>query len=323
MFVTHVLRSLVSPLRPVEVLDLCAAPGGKSTAALSVLPPGSRLTANEPIRQRARVLSENIQKWGWPNCIVTNCYPREIGKSRQRFDVVIADVPCSGEGMFRKDPKAIEEWSSKHVDQCWRLQRDIVSDIWGCLKPGGLMVYSTCTFNTLENEENVRWICKELDAELLAVETKPEWQVTGSLLPDFHGPVYRFIPGVSRGEGLFMAVMRKGSESMDSNPSTMTPEKGGKEPGTLQGIESCLPLSFSQALAYLRGEALTLPPETPRGIVGVSFMGHTLGTVKNIGSRANNLYPKEWRIKTTHIPDYYTPILIPNSQKYEAIPESA
>jgi len=282
MFVSHVLRQYVH--QPVTMLDLCAAPGGKSTAAIASLPEGSVLTANEPIRQRANILSENIQKWGYPGCTVTNRYPKDFRKEGRRFDVILCDVPCSGEGMFRRDEATIGEWSMKNVEQCWRLQRDIVSDAWECLNDGGLLIYSTCTFNTKENEENVSWIIGQFGAQVLPVETQPEWNITGSLLDGFTEPVYRFIPGITRSEGLFVCVMCK---------PTPAP----------------IPLTYPQAIAYLRGEALTLPDDTPRGIVEVSFMGHTLGQVKNIGTRANNLYPKEWRIKTTHIPTDYEAIL--------------
>ncbi len=282
MFVSHVLRQHVH--QPVTMLDLCAAPGGKSTAAIASLPEGSVLTANEPIRQRANILSENIQKWGYPGCTVTNRYPKDFRKEGRRFDVILCDVPCSGEGMFRRDEATIGEWSMKNVEQCWRLQRDIVSDAWECLNDGGLLIYSTCTFNTKENEENVSWIIGQFGAQVLPVETQPEWNITGSLLDGFTEPVYRFIPGITRSEGLFVCVMRKPAPAP-------------------------VPLTYPQAIAYLRGEALTLPDDTPRGIVEVSFMGHTLGQVKNIGTRANNLYPKEWRIKTTHIPTDYETIL--------------
>ena len=126
-----------------------------------------------------------------------------------KFDLILCDVPCSGEGMFRKDESTIREWSPQQVEKCWQLQREIVSDAWACLNEGGFLIYSTCTFNTKENEENIRWILNEYDAEVLKVEIKPEWNITGSLLEGFQEPVYRFIPGISRREGLFVCVLRK------------------------------------------------------------------------------------------------------------------
>jgi 16S rRNA C967 or C1407 C5-methylase (RsmB/RsmF family) len=331
MFVTHVLRSLFPDLsacvpsetsdqRPgaLFTLDLCAAPGGKSTAMRSVLPADSILVSNEPIANRAQILLENITKWGWPNCIVTNSYPKDFRKAKTQYDVILCDVPCSGEGMFRKDPATIGEWSLQNVEKCWRLQREIVDDAWACLKPGGLLIYGTCTFNIKENEENVRWIRDTFDAEILEIPTDPSWHITGSLLAGFDAPVYRFIPGITRSEGLFMAVLRKKCNS-GPGPSiknfTSGPDPRGKKcnlgPGpsikilqaeTAEGEFPKVETDYQEALRYLRGEALVLPPETPRGIVTVTYKGFALGPAKNIGNRANNLYPKAWRIKTTHLP---------------------
>ena len=326
MFVTHILRAVANSCVPsvasgiaesslftlhssLNVLDLCAAPGGKSTAMRTVLPEGSILVSNEPNPTRAQILLENITKWGWPDCIVTNNYPRDFRKAKAKFDLILCDVPCSGEGMFRKDPQAISEWSLQNVEKCWRLQREIVADAWECLNPGGLLIYSTCTFNIKENEENVRWIIDTYDAEPLTIPTDPSWNITGSLLPGFDAPVYRFIPGITRSEGLFVCVLHKFG-------GTEVRRYGGAryDYRQMKGLSILVPplhrtpvpptidLPYSDALKYLRGEALILPPDTPRGIVTVTYKGVPLGPVKNIGNRANNLYPKPWRIKTTHLP---------------------
>ena len=337
MFVTHILRtlftlpSLDSSLftlhsslltlhsslftlhsSPFTILDLCAAPGGKSTAMRTVLPEGSLLVSNEPIPTRAQILLENITKWGWPDCIVTNNYPRDFRKAKVQFDLILCDVPCSGEGMFRKDPATIGEWSPQNVEKCWRLQREIVADAWECLSPGGLLIYSTCTYNIKENEENVRWILETYDAEPVTIPTDPSWNITGSLLPGFDVPVYRFIPGITRSEGLFLCVLRKPTPILSPRerrlitPANLSKLKCIQPPSLGEGME--VGISYSDALRYLRGEALVLPPDTPRGIVTVTYRGVPLGPAKNIGSRANNLYPKPWRIKTTHLPS--TPVEI-------------
>ena len=319
MFLDEVLRQITQKGRFLlcTALDLCAAPGGKSTLLRSALPEDCVLYSNEPIRQRASILLENVTKWGYANHIVTNNYPRDYRASKLCFDVILCDVPCSGEGMFRKDEATIREWSPQNVEKCWQLQREIVADAWECLKPSGLLIYSTCTFNTKENEENVRWILENYDAEVLPIDIKPEWNITGSLLPGFDQPVYRFIPGITRSEGLFVCAIRKKGEP------TASKKKGSTErlkiltsdfrPQTSdlkhQPSDIQTELDYQQAIAYLRGEALVLPADTPRGIVEVTFMGHPLGPAKNIGTRANNLYPKEWRIKTTHIPNDYEAIL--------------
>ena len=310
MFISHILRQLVEA--PVRMLDLCAAPGGKSTAAIAALPEGSRLVSNEPNPTRAQILLENITKWGWPDCTVTNNYPRDFRKAKQQYDLILCDVPCSGEGMFRKDMQTISEWSPQNVEKCWRLQREIVADAWQCLVPGGILIYSTCTFNTKENEENIRWILEEYEAEVVDIPTEPSWGITGSLLEGFNAPVYRFIPGITRSEGLFVCVMRKSGKWKEESGKRKE-ERGKRIVPQHQGLNVCslqLPSStlrqdvpYSEALRYLRGEALVLPPDTPRSIVTITYRSIPLGPVKNIGNRANNLYPKPWRIKTTHLPE--------------------
>ena len=175
---------------PVKALDLCAAPGGKSTHLSALLPEGSLLLANEVISSRSRILAENLTKWGNPHTIVTNNDPKEIGGLSGFFDLVLADVPCSGEGMFRKDPAAIDEWSTANVRLCAERQRRIIADVWPALKPGGILVYSTCTYNKEENEENSSWICSELGGKIL------------------NGP-HRFFPHQTTGEGFFITALQK------------------------------------------------------------------------------------------------------------------
>lgn len=299
MFVTHILRQ--SGVCPQSALDLCAAPGGKSTALRSVLPPDCVLISNEPMGTRAQILLENVTKWGGTNHIVTNNYPRDFRKAKLKFDVILCDVPCSGEGMFRRDPNTISEWSPQNVEKCWQLQREIVTDAWECLNPGGLLIYSTCTFNTKENEENIRWILDNYDAQVLDIPVDPSWHITGSLLEGFNQPVYRFIPGITRGEGLFVCALRKAG-SLQPKPFNSKKVALKVLEAEFEKSDTSVDFDFSEALKYLRGEALTLPADTPRGIVTVTYKGIPLGPVKNIGNRANNLYPKPWRIKTTHLP---------------------
>ena len=325
MFVTHILRTLLTthstfhiPHSTLSALDMCAAPGGKSTALRTVLPEGSLLVCNEPIANRAQILLENITKWGWPDCIVTNNYPRDFRKSKATFDLILCDVPCSGEGMFRRDPATIGEWSLQNVEKCWRLQREIVADAWECLAPGGILIYSTCTFNTKENEENIRWILETYDAEALEIPTDPSWNITGSLLQGFEAPVYRFIPGITRSEGLFVCALKKrGRWNVEGGMRHVQSQKKLSENQELKVISFHIPpstfhteLTYPEALKYLRGEALVLPADTPRGIVNVTYRGIALGPVKNIGNRANNLYPKAWRIKTTHLPTEAQEVLV-------------
>lgn len=176
-------------LHAIRALDLCAAPGGKSTHLASLLGDDSLLISNEVMPQRAHILAENATKWGYGNMAVTNNRPADFGKLAGYFDLILTDVPCSGEGMFRKDEKAIEDWSPAYVLECAERQRSILTDVWPALKQDGLLIYSTCTFNKAENEDNIAWIAQELGAEIL--ESRHFY---------FH---------TDQSEGLFMAALRK------------------------------------------------------------------------------------------------------------------
>ena len=325
LFLDTVLRQYVHA--PVLALDLCAAPGGKATLMRAALPPGSMLVANEPDRRRANILLENMLKQGHPDVLVTHNYAGDFSKTNWTFDVILTDVPCSGEGLFRRDAAAMTEWSPDTVRFCQKRQRRILQEIWPCLRPGGLLIYSTCTFNTHENEENVRFVCDELGARVLPVPTAPEWDITGSLLAGWEQPVYRFIPGITKSEGLFMAVLQKNGMCDSVVPRSEAVrryahghklihvlsdgvadyEQKGKEkiPSAAQALSIAtgreqfarVELSLEQARRYLHRESFALPPGTPRGFVVVSYRGQALGFMKNLGERANNLYPKNWAVR--------------------------
>lgn len=325
MFLDYVVRQCVQG--PVSALDLCGAPGGKSTLLRAALPEGSFLVSNEPDRRRANILLENILKQGHPDVLVTHNFAHEFAKTNLVFDVILSDVPCSGEGLFRRDAATIAQWSLQNVHFCQERQRKILRDIWPCLRAGGLLIYSTCTFNTRENEENVRWICEELGAEMVPVTIPPDWQITGSLLTGFHAPVYRFIPGITQSEGLFMAVLRKTSPGPQyatlptslrvqakrarilhvlSDAISAEEQKGNEKiPSAAQALSIIttsekyprVELTLEQAQRYLHRESFVLPPATPRGFVVVTYQNYALGFMKNVGDRANNLYPKNWAIK--------------------------
>ena len=385
MFVEQVLRKYTGDT-PLKMLDLCAAPGGKSTHARSVLPVGSLLVANEVMRNRSQILAENLIKWGYPDVVVTNNDPADFTKITSYFDIILTDVPCSGEGMFRKDPVAIDEWSEENVETCWQRQRRIIKDIWPALKPGGILIYSTCTYNTLENEENVQWIIDNFDAEVLSIPTPAEWNITGNLLTGTNFPVYRFIPSRTRGEGFFLAAIRKVDDESsadifakkENNKNKKNKKTSGKKAlnndkellakasqwlnnadnyslliddnavkaipsiyindidllksslrvindgisvADIKGHDliphhslamSCecntevfdtFEVSYEQAIAYLRKETIILPQSISKGFVLLRYKNVPLGFVKNIGNRANNLYPQEWRIRSGYLPN--------------------
>ncbi|MBR5695355.1 MAG: rRNA cytosine-C5-methyltransferase [Paludibacteraceae bacterium] len=205
MFVEQVYRQFIDTEAPV-VLDLCAAPGGKSTHLASLLGGKGWLVSNEVMRNRVNILRENIIKWGAPNVTVTNNDPADFGKLTGLFDLILVDAPCSGEGMFRKDEQAVEEWSPENVRFCAERQRRILADIFPALSEGGILIFSTCTYNEEEDEQNVHWIAEELGAEILRIETDPAWNVTET------DAGYHFYPHKTRGEGFFLSALRKTEE---------------------------------------------------------------------------------------------------------------
>ncbi len=309
MYLAEMLRKYLGDdgKQPIAALDLCAAPGGKSTLLAAHLPERSLLVSNEPIRKRASVLAENILKWGYPNCYVTQNYPSDFSHLHDAFHLILTDVPCSGEGMFRKDATAIREWSLENVRQCVERQRDILTNIVPTLKPGGLLIYSTCTFNRYEDEDQVRWLMSEYGFQLLEER--------------------HFFPGRDRGEGLYMAALRKLGEAETVSlrslktlnviahtadcDSPLLPQphlRGDESQNDVSMAEARLDLSYPQAISYLRREALHIP--APRGLVAVTYRGLPLGLAKSVVTRLNNLYPQEWRIRTTYnptepLPDFF------------------
>lgn len=218
MFLEQALKQTMDLSQPLTVLDLCAAPGGKSTHLLSLLSPESLLVTNETIRSRATILAENIQKWGYGNVVVTNNDPEDFQKLEGFFDVILVDAPCSGEGLFRKDQDAMKEWSEENASLCALRQQRIVNQIWPSLKKEGVLIYCTCTYNKKENEENIKWLLAEKKAESINLKTEKHWGIEEIHEGDFFG--YQFYPHQSKGEGFFLSVLRKKEEQHEIQPHT-------------------------------------------------------------------------------------------------------
>lgn len=201
MMLGKVFKQLDLPENPV-VLDLCAAPGGKSTLIASFLDQKGLLVSNEVIQARAKILKENLAKWGYGNTVVSNSDPKDFQRLPNFFDAIVIDAPCSGEGMFRKDPEARREWSEANVDLCSGRQKRIVMDVWSSLKPGGFLIYSTCTFNTQENEENVGWFREQLDCNILSADFSP-------FKTDRNQSGAYALPHLVESEGFYISVLQK------------------------------------------------------------------------------------------------------------------
>lgn len=317
----NLLERGLLPERPLA-LDLCAAPGGKTTSMINALPDGSTVVTNEVMPQRARILAENLQKWGYPEILVTGSPTSRLAAAAPgAFDLIAVDAPCSGEGMMRKDEDARLQWSPRLTASCAALQREILVDAVAMLRPGGIMIYSTCTFNRDENELNVEWLVNEYGLQPVDPEIPADFGIGREIGSSF--PALRFMPHLTRGEGLFAAMLRKPGESPAADRSKTLDSIRKKAKVILDGIPKTtlkgkleLPasqlalatdfqhgkypeaeLDLDTALRYLRHEAITLDPNAERGFVVVNYKGHPLGLVKNIGNRANNLFPAEWRIR--------------------------
>ena len=230
MFIEHVLQQFVA--RDSVVLDLCAAPGGKSTLISHYLGNEGLLVSNEVVRSRVFILSENIQKWGNGNTVVTHNQPIDFGvRLPNVFDCVLVDAPCSGEGMFRKDDGAIAEWSNDNVEACAARQQKILQDVWDTLRPGGILIYSTCTFNPIENEDNAKWIEETLGADVLKVPISSAWGITEGY------PGYHFYPHKTRGEGFYICVFRKHARGADVAVRPLVSRLPKMKPQTPQAVE--------------------------------------------------------------------------------------
>lgn len=276
MFVGHafrtLLRDIVKPAgRHLRVLDLCAAPGGKTTDLAASLREmyGDEfiLVSNEVMKARVGVLATNVALWGDPNVVVTSDDPRAFAALNGFFDVIVADVPCSGEGMFRKDEEAQKQWSEDNVALCEARQRRIVADVWPSLADGGLFIYSTCTFNRMENDLNVRWIAEELSARPVLHE-----DVLGGMPGVLKTALgYSLVPGFVEGEGQYCSALIKVGQPTVSYADAVT---GKKRNGTVknrrnEGPENLQSLFDRDVALSSRGETVIALPKHMKDDVSI------------------------------------------------------
>lgn len=364
MFLEQCVLQTADLTRPVKVLDLCAAPGGKSTLLQSLIPNDGLLVSNEVIKTRVNILVENLSKWGGSNIIVTNNDPRDFGRLENYFDLMVVDAPCSGSGLFRRDANAVEEWSPEAVNMCSMRQRRILADAYTCLKQNGILIYSTCSYSPEENEGICDWLSENYEVTSVKLHIPADWNIIETRSNKSSAYGYRFFPDKLKGEGFYVACFRKkdgeeeypgavkknkfetvsrsGTEIIKpwlKDPSSFNFYHLGNEvfafPKTLQddlvnistnlyakkagvlvgrlmndelvpahelalsGIinENLLTISLKkqEALQYLRKEEVTIQTGE-KGWALVNYDGQNLGWVKILQNRANNYYPKEWRI---------------------------
>jgi 16S rRNA C967 or C1407 C5-methylase (RsmB/RsmF family)/NOL1/NOP2/fmu family ribosome biogenesis protein len=213
MLLEQVMQQTTNAAKQLNVLDLCAAPGGKSTHLQSLISSQSLLVSNEVIKTRVNILEENITKWGAPNVIVTSNDPKDFVRLENFFDVIVIDAPCSGSGLFRRDNDAIAEWSENNVTLCQQRQQRIVANAWPALKKEGILIYATCSFSQQENEDILDKIVNDFDAESLPLQTQQHWNITATTSPQKGAFGYRCWPHKVKGEGFFIAAFKKNGGS--------------------------------------------------------------------------------------------------------------
>jgi 16S rRNA C967 or C1407 C5-methylase (RsmB/RsmF family)/NOL1/NOP2/fmu family ribosome biogenesis protein len=225
MFLHAAIKQLTKENDALKVLDLCAAPGGKSTLLQAALSPNSLLVCNEVIKTRVQVLKENMTKWGAANVVITNNDPKDFARLSGFFDVLVCDAPCSGSGLFRRDANAIEEWSENNVALCSQRQQRILADVLPALKKEGLLIYSTCSYSEAENEEICDWLMDNFALQNLPMKTQSEWQIVETESKQHQAKGYRFYPNRVKGEGFFMACFQKTSEAETGQKQKMKTQK--------------------------------------------------------------------------------------------------
>ncbi|MGC4013231.1 MAG: hypothetical protein QM755_01755 [Luteolibacter sp.] len=236
MFLEQAFLHTAGGKGPLKVLDLCAAPGGKSTHLQSLIPEEGLLVSNEVIKSRATVLKDNMIRWGSDNVVVTNNDPRDFARLPGYFDVMVVDAPCSGSGLFRRDEEAVAEWSENNVILCSQRQQRILADAWPALRTNGILIYSTCSYSREEDEAILDWITTELEAEPVRLPLAGDWNII-PVETRTHAWGYRFWPDRLRGEGFFMACFRKtaGADNFSASMSRRLPPAGKKQGQAVSG----------------------------------------------------------------------------------------
>ncbi len=295
MFPGYIFRKILQKMqlpgdRPLRVLDLCAAPGGKTTdlAASLRLAAGERflLVANEVMRQRAGILADNVRIWGDPNVMVTSSDPEAFGRLKGFFDIILADVPCSGEGMFRKDPEAVAQWSEETVNLCQARQKRIIADVWDALADGGMMIYSTCTFNRAENDMNIDWLLGNFVGTVFS-EPLPESEMPGVMRTEYG---YLLVPGLVKGEGQYCSAVIK-SGNRDTQPASRSKRRAESRSGNTAGsaLKKIIPENIFNTGVVLKEKngvikavpaAIAGDEESVAAATAVLVSGCAAGTVK-------------------------------------------
>ena len=292
MFAGYAAAQVLGKENPVRALDLCAAPGGKSTHLSAVLPEGSLLVSNELIKSRNNILIENLVRWGATgSLVVSQNQAADFADMEEFFDLILVDAPCSGEGMFRKEAQALTEWSPENVAHCALRQQDILTDILPALKEEGYLLYSTCTYNRQENEENIHWLLENTDMRTVPLPIEASWGIEEVQERTTSGEkvfAYRFLPHRSQGEGFFLCCLQRTAGSRNKQKYYRVKDIN-YQPLPKQQVpllQGWLREEAAEAL-FLKGtEVWAMPPERSEemrylsNLLEVKYAGLLLGELK-------------------------------------------
>ena len=363
MFLAEAIKQTCNLNEKLTVLDLCAAPGGKTTLIQSLISKDSLLLSNEVIKSRVNILSENIAKCGAANVVVSNSDSSDFSRLKSFFDVIVVDAPCSGSGLFRKDEAAMEEWSLKAVEFCRQRQQRILADVLPALKQNGILIYSTCSYSLQENEAIADWLLQQKNVASLELSINPKWNIVVSKAEGSNAFGYRFYPNKLKGEGFYMAAFRKNDDNgaikiaagnkfkplsnseisqvqkhaeikgdivffkfnnevfafpqsgfaqLQQLQQVLYLKKAGVQVGALlrnellphhelamatqiAGKFPVIEVEKSVALDYLRRKDIRFETAV-KGWALLKYNSLGIGFIKILPNRANNYYPKEWRI---------------------------
>lgn len=294
MFLEEAMRQTVDLSKPLKVLDLCAAPGGKSTLLQSIISAESLLVSNEVIQSRASVLRENIIKWGAANVVVTNNDPKDFQQLQGFFDVIVVDAPCSGSGLFRRDAEAIAEWSENNVQLCSQRQQRILADVLPALKEDGILIYSTCSFSVDEDEKIIDWLINNCQLSSVNCQLKEEWGIVES------SGGYRFWPNRIKGEGFFIACFKKKDGVEFSYPRMRAFNKATKQEAEVLSKYLDKPTQFE--FLPLTDNLFAVPVELVqdvtllKSLLRIRYAGIEMGTINK-----NELIPEHALTLSVHI----------------------
>jgi 16S rRNA C967 or C1407 C5-methylase (RsmB/RsmF family)/NOL1/NOP2/fmu family ribosome biogenesis protein len=269
MFLQQALTQTTDVSQRLRVLDLCAAPGGKSTLLQSLISAESLLVSNEVIKSRAAILEENCIKWGGANVIVTNADPTNFERLENFFDVIVIDAPCSGSGLFRREREAIGEWSEQNVELCYQRQQRILAAVMPALKEGGVLIYSTCSYSKEEDENIADWLMDAFSVHSLPLTTAASWGIVETQSDKHRAYGYRFFPYKTKGEGFFISCFRKqeGSGGVVKPPKKSLLQKASKN--EISVIQPWLQPGVPVQLWKQKDEILAFPQQLEKELLTI------------------------------------------------------